>query len=160
MIMRSLIIFSCTAVAILLTSNGGSVVAEDRSSQSAASYAPRLGNIMAAVQLRHSKLWYAGKVKNWPLADYELRQLNADLREATQFHPNVTVSHMTGMDKPAALLGEAIRAKDDVKFDRAFGQMTAACNNCHEAADRAFILIRAPTRVSPLSNQVFAPRER
>jgi hypothetical protein len=115
---------------------------------------------MYAVQLRHSKLWYAGKLKNWPLADYELRQLNANLMEATQFHPNVAASHMTGMDKPAALLGEAVKAKDDVKFDKAFGQMTAACNSCHEAADRAFILIRAPTRVSPLSNQVFAPRER
>jgi hypothetical protein len=55
---------------------------------------------------------------------------------------------MPGMDKPAALLGEAIKAKDDVKFDKAFGQMTTACNSCHEAADRAFILIRAPTRVS------------
>jgi hypothetical protein len=68
--MWSLIIFLCTALAVLLISNGGSVMAEDKSSQSAASYAPSLGNIMAAVQLRHSKLWYAGKVKNWPLADY------------------------------------------------------------------------------------------
>ena len=33
-------------------------------------YRPRLGDIMGATQLRHFKLWHAGKEKNWALADY------------------------------------------------------------------------------------------
>ena len=61
-------VFSCTTLVVLLLVSTGSVVAEDNSSQGAT---PILGNVMAAVQLRNSKLWYAGKVKNWPLTDYE-----------------------------------------------------------------------------------------
>lgn len=37
-------------------------------------YAPRLGDIMGMTQLRHFKLWYAGREKNWNLAKYELGQ--------------------------------------------------------------------------------------
>jgi hypothetical protein len=133
-------------------------VAEDKSSQGAVSYMPSLGDMMAVIQLRHSKLWYAARVKNWPLADYESEQINANLREATRFYTKTPALDVAGTDKPAALIGEAISAKDGVKFDMAFGQMTAACNSCHEAAGRAFIFVRVPTRFSPYSNQMFAPR--
>ena len=114
--------------------------------------------MMAAIQLRHAKLWYSGRVKNWPLADYELEQLNASLRQATRFYTKMPASDMTATDKPAALISEAIKAKDGAKFNMAFGQMTAACNSCHEAAGRAFIFIRVPSHFSPFSNQMFGPR--
>ena len=32
-------------------------------------YLLRLSDIMVATQLRHFKLWYAGQVKNWELAN-------------------------------------------------------------------------------------------
>ena len=34
-------------------------------------FVPRLNDMMVATQLRHFKLWYAGVVQNWPLANYE-----------------------------------------------------------------------------------------
>jgi hypothetical protein len=37
---------------------------------------------MTAIQLRHMKLWFAGKALNWELAAYELRQLDTGLMEA------------------------------------------------------------------------------
>lgn len=56
--MRLLKIFLGLAVAALL---GSAVsVAEDQPSQSAISYTSSLGDMMVVVQLRHSKLWYAG----------------------------------------------------------------------------------------------------
>src|ERR1700737_4195705 len=42
-------------------------------------YVPRLGDLMSAIQLRHMKLWFAGKALNWELAAYELRQLDTGL---------------------------------------------------------------------------------
>ena len=30
---------------------------------------------MAQQQIRHIKLWFAGRAGNWPLADYEIDQL-------------------------------------------------------------------------------------
>src|ERR1700733_11347198 len=37
---------------------------------------PGLGEIMALQQMRHIKLWFAGHAANWPLADYEIGELN------------------------------------------------------------------------------------
>ena len=38
-------------------------------------YTPGLGEIMTLNQMRHIKLWFAGKATNWPLASYELDEL-------------------------------------------------------------------------------------
>jgi hypothetical protein len=35
----------------------------------------RLGDFMGLTQLRHFKLWYAGRSKNWELADYEVENV-------------------------------------------------------------------------------------
>ena len=45
-------------------------------------YTPRLNDIMVITQLGHFKLWYAGVVQNWPLANYELEQIRASIRLA------------------------------------------------------------------------------
>jgi len=39
---------------------------------------------MVVIQIRHSKLFYAVKRGNWPLADFELEQLNSTLKEAAR----------------------------------------------------------------------------
>ena len=36
-------------------------------------YRPPLGDIMGKIQLRHIKLWFAGKLANWELADLRAR---------------------------------------------------------------------------------------
>ena len=38
-------------------------------------YKPGLGELMTLNQMRHAKLWYAGQSENWPLAEYELDEL-------------------------------------------------------------------------------------
>jgi hypothetical protein len=55
----------------------------------AQSYVPRLGDIMEVTQLRHFKLWYAGKAKNWRLANYELKQIKDSFQDATRFYPGL-----------------------------------------------------------------------
>ena len=42
-------------------------------------YKPPLGDIMGKIQLRHIKLWFAGKHKNWELAAYEVDEIKASL---------------------------------------------------------------------------------
>jgi len=107
---------SC-AMLVALFISGVSALAEDRPSQSSASYVPSLGDLMAAIQLRHSKLWYAAKLRNWPLADYELEQLYINLKEATRFYSNIpATSDMSVLDRSAGHVGEAIKTKDSKKF--------------------------------------------
>jgi hypothetical protein len=50
-------------------------------------------------------------------------------------------------------------ARDFAKFTGAFDKLTAACNACHEAANRGFIVIQRPA-TSAFPNQSFAPQRK
>jgi len=60
-------------------------------------YAPRLNDMMVRTQLRHFKLWYAGIVQNWPLANYELAQIRTDIDDAKSLYANNAGSDLTMM---------------------------------------------------------------
>ncbi len=114
-----------------------------------------LNDMMVATQLRHFKLWYAGIVQNWPLANYECTQIRASIDDAKSLYPNNPSSNMTMMAPAADELHDAIKAKDSVKFTTTFTKLTAACNSCHEATGFGFIKIRVP-RLSPLETSPFS----
>ncbi len=118
-------------------------------------YTPRLNSLMMLTQLGHFKLWYAGAVQNWPLANYELAQIRANIIDAKRLYPNNSQSNMTMMTPAADDLDDAIKAKDSVKFRNAFGKLTSACNSCHEATGFGFIKIREP-RLSPIETSPFS----
>jgi cytochrome c553 len=118
-------------------------------------YVPRLNTLMMVSQLGHFKLWYAGAVQNWPLANYELGQIRANMLDAKNLYPNNSKSDMSTMATPADDLDDAIKAKDSVKFTKAFSKLTAACNSCHEATGFGFIKIREP-RLSPIETSPFS----
>ena len=120
-------------------------------------YMPTLGDIMGATQLRHFKLWYAGKLRNWDLASYELGQIEDSLINAARLYQNIPVEKINMIQQPLIALAGAIKAKDGARFASAFANLTAACNICHEAAHVDFITIQVPT-ASPFSNQSFMPK--
>ena len=119
-------------------------------------YVPRLGDIMNAVQTRHTKLWFAGKALNWDLASYELRQLKAGLLEAAVMYQGIPVNNVTTMSKPVQSIADAIDAKDARRFTKAVGELTDGCNSCHQSMGRGFIIMQMPT-ASPFGDQSFAP---
>jgi len=122
-------------------------------------YVPRLGDIMNAAQIRHIKLWFAGKSANWELAAYEVRQLKASLVEAASLYEGIPVTNVTTMVQPVQAVADAIEANDGKKFVKAYGDLTSGCNACHQSIGRGFIVIRVPD-VSPFSDQQFAPPKR
>jgi hypothetical protein len=122
-------------------------------------YVPRLADIMAALQVRHSKLYSAGRAQNWELTDFELRQLSAGLAEAAMLYPGIPVTNVTRLAAPVQSLSDAVKAKDEHKFTEAMDQLTNGCNACHLSMDRKFIVIRLPTG-QPFTNQIFAPQGR
>ena len=116
---------------------------------------PRFNTLMMVTQLGHFKLWYAGAVQNWALANYELAQIRANMVDASKLYPNNSKSDMSQMKPPADDLDEAIKAKDSAKFTKAYSRLTAACNSCHEATGFGFIKIRDP-RLSPIETSPFS----
>ena len=67
--------------------------AEKQSEQSFESqqqtYTPSLAVVMGLIQVSHFKLWLAGNLRNWPLAEYQLSQMNAALQDARALFPNL-----------------------------------------------------------------------
>jgi hypothetical protein len=124
-------------------------------------YAPGLGEFMTATQLRHAKLWFAGKENNWDLAAYEIDEITEGLEDAEKQFPTrdgLPVADMikANIDPAIEELKKAVEARSSAKFAVAFDQLTSACNTCHAGANKPFIRIQRPTS-SPLSNQIFAP---
>jgi cytochrome c553 len=116
----------------------------------------RLNDLMVATQIRHFKVWYAGLVENWPLANYELGQIRQAIADAKRVYANKgdSKSDMAAMSEPSDELDQAIKAKDIDKFHKAYAKLTAACNTCHEATGFGFIKIREP-RLSPMETSPF-----
>jgi hypothetical protein len=114
-------------------------------SSHAQSYTPGLGEFMSAIQLRHAKLWFAGKGKNWQLAAYELDELKEAFGDAARYQPEFK-------GQPIARLEQAIEARDSPRFVKAYDSLSHACSACHQATGHGFISIQRPT-FPPLTNQ-------
>ena len=124
-------------------------------------YVPGLGEFMTATQLRHAKLWFAGRSRNWELAAYEVDEIKEGLEDAIKqvpVHEGIPVGDMIKTILLPALdeVDKAVDAKNTAQFTTAFDKLTQACNTCHAGAKKEFIRIQRPT-APPLANQNFAP---
>jgi hypothetical protein len=124
---------------------------------------PGLGEIMGVIQQHHAKLYYAGTKDNWPLAGYELDEIQESLDDAMKFYPKfkevaapLTELIPTMMKSSLAQTRTAIEQKNEKSFIQAFGALSVSCTNCHAAADHPFVKIQAPTEAM-FSNQKFVP---
>jgi hypothetical protein len=149
---------------VLMTSLAIVVATSSADGESAQPYTPGLVEFMMAVQSHHSKLWLAGSARNWELADYqvdELKELLEDIAKRVPDYKGTPVGKMIEAVTmpPISDIESAIKNRDGAKFMAAFDRLTAACNACHEAANRSFIVVQRPA-TSPFPNQSFAPRRK
>jgi hypothetical protein len=151
---------SVTALVAMALFAPGSVFAQDAAKPAMEAASPPdptgLGEIMTLQQLRHIKLWFAGHGGNWPLADYELDELDEGFDDIGKIVGSDLVDKQVGA--PVKALEKAVEDKNRTAFDAAFDQLSAGCNSCHRSLDRKFIVIQRPTSL-PYSNQNFAPQK-
>jgi hypothetical protein len=112
-------------------------------------YLPGLGDLMnTSMQLHHTKLWFAGHADNWALAAYELKEIKETIEDIQTISPEwqgVPVGEMVKiLDPNLDALDQAIKAKNPVKFDAAYHELTASCNACHTGANQPEIKIIEP----------------
>jgi cytochrome c553 len=117
---------------------------------------PRLSDLMnEAMQVHHTKLWFAGNAHNWPLAGYEVRKIKetileiketiVEIQTASSAWRQVPVGELlTNLDSSVGSLEQAVKAKDPAKFNTAYSQLTATCNACHTAAGQQQVKIIVP----------------
>lgn len=119
-------------------------------------YLPHLADLMnEAMQVRHTKLWFAGHAENWPLAAFEVKKIKetiveiketiVDIQAVSSQWQLVRVNEMLkNLDSNLDALDQAVTAKDAVKFAAAYQAFTGACNACHIAAGQSQIKIIQP----------------
>ena len=124
---------------------------------------PGLGEIMGVIQQHHAKLYYAGTKSNWPLAGYELDEIQESLDDAMKYYPTfkdvkvpLTELIPTMTKASIAQVRATIDQKNQKSFLQAFAALSGSCSNCHEAANHPFVKIQTPT-AAMFSNQRFAP---
>jgi hypothetical protein len=113
-----------------------------------------LANIMATIQLRHIKLWFVGKAKNWDLLNYEAKKLEDEFIAAALFYRNLRIDNVLLVNKPLERLMEAAKKNDYSLYTKAFDELTAGCNSCHVAGQVGYIHIQLP-KSSPFSDQSY-----
>jgi hypothetical protein len=126
-------------------------------------YIPGVEQFMGVILSQHAKLWYAGKARNWPLAEFELgeiKEVMGDVQDLVPVFKNLPLAEMLDavITKEIADLEKAIEAKDFKKFSAGYDKLTAACNSCHRGTGMGFVVIQRPTRPA-FFNQNFKPRK-
>ena len=121
----------------------------------AATYKPGFGEFMSSIQIHHAKLWFAGKNKNWELADFEMHEIAETLDAIKEYQTEREESKKVDMLKPALeAVNDAILKKDSSLFNSSYLLLTSTCNNCHKAVNFGFNIVKVPD-TPPFNNQAF-----
>ena len=67
---------------------------------------------MQLIQLNHFKLWLAGNLRNWRLAEYELVQMKTTLQDARSLFPSDPKADTSAISQSAEEFCDAIKTKD------------------------------------------------
>ena len=99
---------------------------------------------------RYGELYWAGRDRNWQYADYQLRKIETAIANGLERRPRRAASAQM-LNGPLAAVRSAIAARNPENFDRAFQDLTATCNACHEAERVSFVAVGPPEiRLSPV----------
>ncbi len=121
----------------------------------AATYKPGFGEFMSSIQIHHAKLWFAGKNKNWELADFEMHEIAETIDAIKEYQTEREESKKVDMIKPSLdAVNDAIQKKDSALFNSSYLLLTSTCNNCHKAVNFGFNVVKVP-ETPPFSNQAF-----
>ena len=111
-----------------------------------------LSDLMTRLQLQHAKLWFAGKLSNWGLANYEIQQIEANLEGTGKLLADPARADRAKQQLQA--VRQALQSKDLPAFMTSYAAMTNECNGCHRSSGYAAIAIQIPLTL-PVPNQLF-----
>lgn len=133
------------------TGNAAPASAAPQAAYQSQGFDPGFDDLMTMlVQPRHTKLFYAGKNKNWELAAAEARDLRQSFGRivtAISSYQGNDVGEATGTFLVPGLdaVDAAVAAANPVAFTKAYKQLTDGCNACHTYMEHPFIVIKIPT---------------
>ncbi|MDZ7623428.1 MAG: hypothetical protein U5J96_03135 [Ignavibacteriaceae bacterium] len=119
------------------------------------SYKPGFGEFMSNIQVHHAKLWFAGINENWPLAEFEIHEIEESIEDLKKYQAEREESKMLPIiNPPLDSVRAAIKNENLVSFKNNFATLTNTCNSCHQAVKFDFNKVKIPDS-PPFNNQVF-----
>ena len=117
---------------------------------------PTNSTIMMDVQWHWTNLWWAGKKRNWPLAQYYFNESRGHIQQLVRKNPTIRnnaeqkdvdlVGIFDGIDTSSlAMVKDAIEKKDGVMFEKNYRIMLESCYACHKSVGRPYIRPQIPT---------------
>ena len=117
---------------------------------------PSNSHIMMDVQFHWTNLWWAGKKKNWPLAQYYFNETRGHIQWLIRKSPvmksqldqkDVDIAGIfDGVDTSSlAAVKTAIEKQDSVQFAAAYKTMLESCYACHKSVGRLYLKPMIPT---------------
>ena len=117
---------------------------------------PSNSHIMMDVQFHWTNLWFAGRKKNWPLAQYFFNETRGHIQWLIRKSPmirnqvdqtDVDISGIfDGIDTSSlAAVKTAIEKQDSLQFAATYKTMLESCYACHKAVGRPYIRPQIPT---------------
>jgi hypothetical protein len=116
---------------------------------------PSQSHTMTDVGFQYANLWFAGKQKNWPLADFYLNEARQHIVWTIRIRPvrkdaagnpvDLKAIFETISDGPLKKLSASIQAKDEDQFTSSYKLMLNGCYGCHVASGKPFLRPVVPT---------------
>jgi hypothetical protein len=125
---------------------------------------PSNSHIMMDVQFHWTNLWWAGRHRNWPLAQYFFNETRGHIQWLIRKSPMIRnqaegkdvdiAGIFDGIDTSSlADVKTAIEGKDRVRFTSAYRTMLESCYACHKAVGRPYLRPMIPlAQVMPILN--------
>jgi len=121
---------------------------------------PGPARLMHEVGARWWKVYYAAKAGNWPLANYEVKEL-IELIEICQITRPKYEKFMTPfLNESLKPLKDAVAKQDWAAFDKAYHQATKDANDYHKAADKPLIRWKLPSTPPPDMEMAPEPQQK
>jgi hypothetical protein len=103
------------------------------------------GQSLAMMQVAYNfnMLWFAGRARNWPLAQFYYGDARGRLRLALRIQP---VRKVSGGDLPLQPLLEGLEKGAWAKLGEALAYRATlvACEGCHAAAEKPYLRLKVP----------------
>ena len=106
---------------------------------------------MVEVSYRYTELYFAGRDRNWPYADYQAEKLAAAIGLGLERRPKRAASARHFLDEDLPAFRKALEERQPAKFDKAFLRLRQACIRCHARESVPHFAVTIPERrIAPI----------
>lgn len=117
---------------------------------------PGFARLMPEIGVRMWKAYHAGRVENWPLAAWQLKEMRKLFRLGNVTRPKYEAHVEAYIAEDLAPLLAASEAGDLAAFEKAYHEAVDAANEYHRRWNKGFLVWRVPQ--TPPDDLVLEPQ--